>query len=134
MQSIIPFILKRKNAKQFNSEFDGYLYKLHHLIENIFAILKCLSTIATNYEKLAHNFKSMCYLAYNIIYYKMNWGNALVIKYNNKTGNAGNAGNDRNSEDLSSGWISDKGYKICLIISPQYQTPILIEPPNKSNY
>ncbi len=31
---------KRKNAKQPNPEFDSYLYKLRHLVENMFARLK----------------------------------------------------------------------------------------------
>ena len=62
-QNMIPVIPKRKNAKQSNPEFDSYLYKLRHLVENMFARLNHFRSIATHYEKLARNFKSMLYLA-----------------------------------------------------------------------
>lgn len=75
MKAIIP---KRKNAKQPNPDFDSYLYKLRHLVENAFARLKQFRSIATRYEKLARNFKSMLYLACSIIHAKLNWGHALV--------------------------------------------------------
>ena len=69
---MIPIIPKRKNAKQPNPEFDSYLYKLRHLVENMFARLKHFRSIATRYEKLARNFKSMLYLACTIVHCKMN--------------------------------------------------------------
>ena len=69
---IIPIIPKRANAKKPNPDFDRYLYKLRHLIENMFARLKYFRSIATRYEKLARNFKSMLYLASTIIHCKMN--------------------------------------------------------------
>lgn len=71
MKAIIP---KRKNAKQPNPDFDSYLYKLRHLVENAFARLKQFRSrsIATRYEKLARNFKSMLYLACSIIHDKLN--------------------------------------------------------------
>ncbi|QRO14403.1 IS5 family transposase [Moraxella osloensis] len=69
MKAIIP---KRKNAKQPNTDFDSYLYKLRHLVENAFARLKQFRSIATRYEKLARNFKSMLYLACSIIHAKLN--------------------------------------------------------------
>ncbi|MBW4019487.1 IS5 family transposase [Moraxella osloensis] len=69
MKAIIP---KRKNAKQPNPDFDSYLYKLRHLVENAFARLKQFRSIATRYEKLARNFKSMLYLACSIIHSKLN--------------------------------------------------------------
>ena len=69
MVAVIPM---RKNAKQPNPEFDSYLYKLRHLVENMFARLKHFRSIATRYEKLARNFKSMLYLACTIVHCKMN--------------------------------------------------------------
>lgn len=78
MKAIIP---KRKNAKQPNPDFDSYLYKLRHLVENAFARLKQFRSIATRYEKLARNFKSMLYLACSIIHAKLNWGHALVMEW-----------------------------------------------------
>ena len=67
-----PIIPKRKNAKQPNPDFDSYLYKLRHLVENMFARLKQFRSIATRYEKLARNFESMIYLACTIIHAKVN--------------------------------------------------------------
>ncbi|WP_201580485.1 transposase, partial [Psychrobacter sp. Pi2-52] len=51
---------------------DSYLYKLRHLVENMFARLKHFRSIAIRYEKLARNFKSMLYLACTIVHCKMN--------------------------------------------------------------
>jgi transposase len=67
-----PVIPKRKNAKQPSPDFDSYLYKLRHLVENMFARLKQFRSIATRYEKLARNFESMIYLACIIIHSKVN--------------------------------------------------------------
>ena len=67
-----PVIPKRKNAKQPNPDFDSYLYKLRHLVENMFARLKQFRSIATRFEKLARNFESMIYLACIIIHSKVN--------------------------------------------------------------
>ena len=72
MHGMIPIIPKRSNAKQPDPEFDSYLYKLRHLVENMFARLKHFRSIATRYEKLARNFKSMLYLACTIVHCKMN--------------------------------------------------------------
>lgn len=69
---IKPVIPKCKNAKQPNPDFDSYLYKLRHLVENMFTRLKQFRSIATRYEKLARNFESMIYLAFIIIHSKVN--------------------------------------------------------------
>lgn len=69
---MIPVIPNRANAKQPDLDFDRYLYKLRHLVENLFARLKQFRSIATRYEKLARNFKSMLYLACTIIHCKIN--------------------------------------------------------------
>lgn len=79
MHGMIPVIPTRANTKQSNPEFDSYLYKLRHLVENVFARLKHFRSIATCYEKLARNFKSMLYLACTIIHCQVNWGHALGI-------------------------------------------------------
>lgn len=57
-----PVIPKSKNAKQPNPDFDSYLYKPRHLVENMFARLKQFCIIATRCEKLGRNFESMLYL------------------------------------------------------------------------
>ena len=62
-KSIKPIIPRRKNSSKANPDFDSYLYRLRHLVENIFARLKHFRGIATRFEKLARNFKSVVYIA-----------------------------------------------------------------------
>jgi transposase len=66
-----PVIPRKTNSKKPNPEFDSYLYKLRHLVENVFARLKHFRSIATRYEKLARNFKSMLFLACSLIWMKL---------------------------------------------------------------
>lgn len=62
-----PIIPRKSNSKQPNPEFDAYLYKLRHRVENLFARLKHFRSIATRYEKLARNFKALVFLACTFI-------------------------------------------------------------------
>lgn len=66
-----PVIPRKSNSKKPNPEFDPHLYKLRHLVENLFARLKHFRSIATRFEKLARNFKSMVYLACSVIWLKL---------------------------------------------------------------
>lgn len=66
-----PVIPRKANSKKENPEFDSYLYKLRHLVENLFARLKHYRSIATRFEKLARNFKSMLFLACSMIWIKL---------------------------------------------------------------
>ena len=59
----IPIIPRRLNNKRDNSDIDWHLYKLRHLVENVFARLKHFRAIATRYDKLKRNYKSMVALA-----------------------------------------------------------------------
>lgn len=56
---MIPVIPRRSNSSKGNPEFDGYLYRLRHLVENAFVHLKHFRAIATRYDKLARNYKVM---------------------------------------------------------------------------
>jgi transposase len=56
---MIPVIPMRSNSKRLNTEFDKYLYRLRHLVENAFARLKHFRAIATHFDKLARNYQSM---------------------------------------------------------------------------
>ena len=67
-----PVIPRRSNSKKQNPEFDVYLYKMRHLVENLFARLKHFRGIATRFEKLARNFKAMLFIACSFIYLKLN--------------------------------------------------------------
>lgn len=67
-----PVIPRKSNSNKPNPEFDAYLYKMRHLVENLFARLKHFRGIATRFEKLARNFKAMVFLACSLIYLKLN--------------------------------------------------------------
>ena len=66
-----PVIPRKSNSKRPNPEFDKHLYKMRHLVENLFARLKHYRSIATRFEKLARNYKSLVYLACSIIWIKV---------------------------------------------------------------
>jgi transposase len=69
---MIPVIPRRRNSTKENPEFDSYLYKLRHLVENLFARLKHFKGIAMRSDKLARNFKSMIYLGCAFMWLKLN--------------------------------------------------------------
>ena len=54
-QSMIAVIPPRKNRK-IQREYDEHLYKLRHLVENAFLILKRWRGIATRYAKNSSSF------------------------------------------------------------------------------
>jgi transposase len=66
-----PIIPRKINSKKPNPEFDSYLYKLRHLVENLFARLKHFRSIATRFEKLARNYKAMLFIACSFIWLKL---------------------------------------------------------------
>jgi transposase len=66
-----PIIPRRCNSHKANPEFDKYLYKIRHLVENLFARLKHFRSIATRFEKLARNFKAMMFIACTFIWLKL---------------------------------------------------------------
>jgi transposase len=66
-----PVIPRRRNSQKPNPEFDSFLYKMRHLVENLFARLKHYRSIATRFEKLARNYKSLVYLACSFIWLKI---------------------------------------------------------------
>ncbi|APJ03315.1 IS5 family transposase [Silvanigrella aquatica] len=69
IQAVIP---KKKNAfDKTNEEFDSYLYKIRHLIKNLFARLKQFRSITTRYDKKKSNFSSVIYLGCSFIWVKI---------------------------------------------------------------
>jgi transposase len=70
-KSMTPVIPRRTNSKKPNPEFDSYLYKLRHLVENLFAKLKHFRGVATRFEKLARNFKAILFLACSVTYLRL---------------------------------------------------------------
>jgi transposase len=66
-----PIIPRRENSKKPNPEFDSHIYRLRHLVENIFARLKHFRAVATRYDKLSRNFQATVYLACAWIWIKL---------------------------------------------------------------
>lgn len=67
----IPVIPRKSNSHKVNPEFDSHLYRQRHLVENLFARLKHFRSIATRFEKLARNLKSMLFIACTFIWVKL---------------------------------------------------------------
>lgn len=70
-EAMTPVIPRRSNSTKPNPEFDSDLYKLRHLVENLFARLKHYRSIATRFEKLARNFRAVVYIACTMIWLKI---------------------------------------------------------------
>lgn len=58
--SVIP---RRSHSKVGNDDMDWCLYKYRHLVENAFARLKHFRSVATRYDKLKRNYRSLVALA-----------------------------------------------------------------------
>ncbi len=56
-------IPKKTNSQSNNDHMDWYLYKIRHLVENMFCRLKQFRGIATRYDKLKRNYQSSVALA-----------------------------------------------------------------------
>lgn len=67
IETVIP---RRKGSKTYYNH-DRHLYRLRHLIENLFARLKHFRSIATRYEKLKRNFEAIVYLGCIIHWLKL---------------------------------------------------------------
>jgi transposase len=70
-KNMVPIIPKRSNSKTPNPDYDKYIYKNRHVIENLFAKLKHYRSISTRFEKLARNFKSVLMFACTIHWLKL---------------------------------------------------------------
>jgi transposase len=70
-RSSVPVIPRKTNSKKGNFDMDWSLYKLRHLVENIFARLKHFRAIATRYDKLKRNYASMLAMACSYIWLPM---------------------------------------------------------------
>lgn len=58
----ITVVIPRRKGARLADNHDRFLYKLRHLIENLFAHLKRFRSIATRYDKLKRNYESMVLL------------------------------------------------------------------------
>ena len=67
----IPVIPRKSNSKVSNDDMDWELYKLRHLVENVFARLKHFRSIATRYDKLKSNFEGTVALACAYLWLKL---------------------------------------------------------------
>jgi transposase len=66
-----PVIPRKNNSKIGNDDIDWSLYKLRHLVENVFARLKHFRAIATRYDKLKRNYTSMLAFACGFLWLPM---------------------------------------------------------------
>ena len=66
-----PVIPRRSNSRKSNLDFDSHLYKIRHLVENIFARIKHYRGVATRFDKLARNFKSVIFIVFSLIWIKI---------------------------------------------------------------
>lgn len=67
METVIP----RRKGSRTQDTHDRYLYKLRHIIENLFAHLKHFRSIATRYEKLKRNYEAVMYLGCIMLWLKL---------------------------------------------------------------
>ena len=65
-----PVIPSRGNSKNPRI-YSKYLYKKRHLIECFFSKIKHYRRVATRYEKLANNFRSMVLLAFIMVWIRI---------------------------------------------------------------
>lgn len=70
-ESCEPIIPRKSNSTIGNDDMDWGLYKLRHLVENVFARLKHFRSIATRYDKLKRNYESMLALACGYLWLPM---------------------------------------------------------------
>ena len=64
VEVVIPSKSNRKEVR----EYDRFLYKSRHLIENFFAKLKQYRAIATRYDKRSVNFLGAIYLVASVVW------------------------------------------------------------------
>ena len=64
-------IPRKSNRAKGNQHMDWCLYKYRHLVENAFLKIKKYRAIATRYDKLARNYRSMVALAFSMMWLPM---------------------------------------------------------------
>ena len=62
-QSVKAIIPKKRNTTANNNHMDWYIYRIRHLVENVFARLKHFRGIATRYDKLKQHYENTVALA-----------------------------------------------------------------------
>jgi transposase len=67
----IPVIPRKSNSTIGNKNLDKYIYKQRHKVENVFARIKHYRSIATRFDKLKRNYKSMVSMACAYIWLKL---------------------------------------------------------------
>jgi transposase len=67
----IPVIPKKKNSISTNQQYDKDIYRLRHLVENLFARLKHFRGIATRFDKLKRNYVGTLAIACAYLWLKL---------------------------------------------------------------
>ena len=61
-------VIAPKSNRKASRQYDSFIYKARHLIENFFAKLKQYRAIATRYDKTARNFLGAIHLAAAVVW------------------------------------------------------------------
>jgi transposase len=67
----VPVIPKKRNSRSKNNEYDREIYRLRHLVENLFARLKHFRAVATRYDKLKRNYEATVRIACIFLWLKL---------------------------------------------------------------
>ena len=67
----IPVIPKKINSRSKNKKYDQSIYRLRHLVENLFARLKHFRGIATRFDKLKRNYVGTLAMACTYLWLKL---------------------------------------------------------------
>ena len=70
-QSVKAIIPKKRNTTANNNHMDWYIYRIRHLVENVFARLKHFRGIAQRYDKLKQHYETTVALACAYIWLKL---------------------------------------------------------------
>ena len=70
-KNIVPIIPLKCNSNKENLDFDKHLYKMRHVIENLFSKIKNFRAVATRYDKLKRNYSSMVFMACSLVWLRL---------------------------------------------------------------
>lgn len=70
-QSVKAIIPKKRNTTANNNHMDWHIYRIRHLVENVFARLKHFRGISTRYDKLKQHYENTVALACAYIWLKL---------------------------------------------------------------
>ena len=64
-------VIPPRSCRKTPFEYDRYLYRARHAVENLFARLKHFRSVATRYDKTARNYAAMVAIGCLLIWLKL---------------------------------------------------------------